>query len=75
MRFPAKFIDAINSPYIFISLAVVMFTSFIFYPVLFALVISLFDWKGVGPLDNFVGLRNYIEIIFSDPVFHFEKNE
>jgi len=70
MRFPAKFIDVINSPYVFIAFALIMFASFILYPVLFALVISLFDWKGVGPLDNFVGLRNYVEIIFFDPVFH-----
>jgi len=70
MRFPVKFTEAINSPYIFIALAVIMFATFILYPVLFALVISLFDWKGVGPLNSFVGLRNYIEIIFTDPVFH-----
>jgi len=69
MKFPVKFVDIINSPYIFIALTVIMFATFILYPVLFTLVISLFDWEGVGPLDNFIGLRNYIEIIFFDPVF------
>lgn len=70
MRLPAKINDTINSPYVFIAPAVAMFGVFILYPVLFAFVTSLHQWTGVGPLGDFVGVRNYIEVIFRDPVFH-----
>ena len=49
------------------TLAVYML--FVLYPILQASYYSLFKWKGLGALDNFVGLDNYRNIL-TDETFH-----
>ncbi|QPC84969.1 sugar ABC transporter permease [Phototrophicus methaneseepsis] len=54
-------------PYIFIAPNLAIFTLFVFIPILYALYMSLFEWKGIG-VPEFIGLQNYTEL-FQDPVF------
>ena len=48
--------------------AIIVYILFVLLPIGFAVYYSLYKWNGLEPLDNFVGLQNYIEA-FQDPVF------
>ena len=48
--------------------AVVMFVTFVIFPVFMAAYYGFFRWKGFGPPTDFVGLQNY-KIILTDPLF------
>lgn len=48
--------------------ALVLFVGFVLLPIAVAVYYSLYNWSGFGPLDNFVGLRNYVRTL-TDPVF------
>lgn len=52
----------------FLILPLAFYTVFVIFPVIQAAWFSLFKWNGLGPLSNFVGIRNFIKI-FADPVF------
>ena len=52
--------------YIFLAPSLIMFTVFMFYPILYTLYLSFFEWNMVKPEKKFVGLGNYIAI-FTDP--------
>lgn len=54
--------------YLFIGFPLILFSVFTFFPILFAFVISFFDWNLLIPDKPFVGLANYIEL-FQDEVF------
>jgi ABC-type sugar transport system permease subunit len=41
---------------------------FTLWPLIATIIYSFFDWDGISPLQDFVGIRNYIEIA-KDPVF------
>ena len=41
---------------------------FIFFPIVFAFIVSFFDWNLLLPDKPFVGLSNYVEVL-KDPVF------
>lgn len=45
-----------------------VFFVFTIYPVAMSHVYSFFKWPGYGPLDRFVGLENYIDLV-RDPLF------
>ncbi|MDR1711773.1 MAG: sugar ABC transporter permease [Propionibacteriaceae bacterium] len=49
--------------------AVLIFVSFVIFPVVMALRYGLYKWKGFGEPTDFVGLQNYV-IILQDPLFH-----
>ncbi|WP_434061488.1 carbohydrate ABC transporter permease [Paramicrobacterium agarici] len=48
--------------------ALVMFLSFVIFPVAMAAFYGFFQWKGYGPPTDFVGLQNYLTI-FQDSAF------
>lgn len=48
--------------------AAAMYIFFVLFPVARAVQYSLYEWNGLGPLEDFVGLRNFARI-FRDPVF------
>lgn len=48
--------------------ATVLFAIFMFYPLLYTLYLSFFDWNMTRPTKEFVGLENYISV-FTDPAF------
>jgi raffinose/stachyose/melibiose transport system permease protein len=48
--------------------ALVIYTLFVVYPVLQAMVYSLYRWNGFGPLTDFRGLENFVRL-FENAVF------
>jgi raffinose/stachyose/melibiose transport system permease protein len=46
----------------------VVFVTFVILPVVLAAVYSLYNWNGLGPLERFIGIDNYVRAL-SDPVF------
>jgi raffinose/stachyose/melibiose transport system permease protein len=53
---------------VFVTPALVLMGLFIAWPVASAVRMSFFRWRGFGPMDDFVGLRNF-ERVLSDEVF------
>lgn len=49
--------------------ALVIFAVFFVYPNLEVLYLSFFNWAGISPQKAFVGLQNYRQLFFEDPVF------
>lgn len=49
--------------------AILLFVTFVIFPVIMAAYYGFFKWKGFGIPTNFVGLKNYITIL-TDPEFH-----
>ena len=49
--------------------ALVVYVAFVFVPIAFAVIMSLFDGNRIAPLRNFVGLENYIEIFTAGRTF------
>ena len=54
--------------FLFLLPAFVIFLLFIIYPIFRAAYFSLFNWNGLGPATNFVGLNNFKQIL-TDKVF------
>ena len=63
-RFTRKYLIG----YIFIAVPVIWSFTFLFIPMIVSLVWSFMDYDGLHPA-VFVGLANYIQLIFKDPVF------
>ena len=53
---------------LFLTPAFLFYFLFIIFPILQAIYVSFFQWKGFGPPTNFVGLGNYTDIL-SDKYF------
>jgi raffinose/stachyose/melibiose transport system permease protein len=53
----------------FVTPALALMAVFILWPVISAVRMSFYRWKGFGPMDDFVGLRNF-EYVLTDDVFH-----
>lgn len=56
------------APYTFISPFYLVFLAFGLLPIVFSMVVSLYDWTGIRP-GGFVGLQNY-EVLLRDPQFY-----
>jgi multiple sugar transport system permease protein len=54
--------------YIFILPQLVLFLSLTVYPIIMSYIYSFFRWSGYGPLEEFVGLANFLETI-REPIF------
>lgn len=53
---------------LFTGPALVVFLGFVILPVVLAAVYSLYNWNGLGPLERFIGIDNYVRAL-TDPVF------
>lgn len=53
---------------LFVGPALIVFVTFVILPVVLAGVFSLYNWNGLGPLERFIGLDNYVRAL-SDPLF------
>lgn len=53
---------------LFLLPALVLYALFVLYPIVQSARYSLYDWNGLEPLDDFVGLGNFREA-FGDPLF------
>ena len=51
----------------FLLPAAILFITFVILPIFQATYTSLFKWNGLGPLDDFVGLKNYTRLFAHDP--------
>lgn len=65
--FPRRFRDKLVI-ILFLLPALVLFITFVIYPIFRSLYFSTFNWKGFGPAVDYVGLDNFRKI-FSDAVF------
>ena len=55
--------------YLFVLPAVVIFSIFYIYPFSQVFYLGLYEWDGVSAAKQFIGLTNFKEIIFSDPIW------
>ncbi len=54
--------------YLFISPFYVLFAVFGLYPIIYSFILSLHEWNAARPW-KFLGLENYHDLLFNDPVF------
>lgn len=47
-----------------IAPAIALYSLFVIYPLVSSVRYSFYNWSGVGPLNNFIGLRNYTYTLF-----------
>lgn len=64
---PRRFQDTLLIA-LFLMPSLILFLVFVIYPIFRSLYYSLFDWNGLGPAVDFVGLQNFIAIL-RDQVF------
>ena len=57
------------TPYLFISVAVGLLLLLTYLPAANMLWYSLNNWSGLGPVDDFVGVDNYLEVFTSPEIF------
>nr|WP_309504332.1 sugar ABC transporter permease [Nocardioides sp. CGMCC 1.13656] len=59
---------------LFVTPALALMAVFVAWPVVSAVRMSFYRWKGFGPMDDFVGWRNYQRVlsdeVFTDAVMH-----
>lgn len=53
---------------LFTGPALIVFLGFVILPVVLAAFYSLYNWNGLGPLERFIGIDNYVRAL-NDPVF------
>jgi raffinose/stachyose/melibiose transport system permease protein len=53
---------------LFLAPAFILFLAFLVYPIVRSVYFSMFDWNGLGPAVDYVGLNNFKDIL-SDKVF------
>jgi len=53
---------------LFVTPALALMALFVVWPVVSAVRMSFFRWKGFGPMDDFIGLDNY-QLVLTDDVF------
>lgn len=52
--------------YVFLMPQIIVFLVLSVYPIIMSYVYSFYDWSGIGPLDRFIGLGNYTQLLASD---------
>ncbi|SIT09611.1 carbohydrate ABC transporter permease [Alicyclobacillus vulcanalis] len=56
------------NPWVYLAPSLLIYIFIIIYPSVYTIIISLFKWNGISSR-VFVGLRNYVYLFQSDPVF------
>jgi len=64
---PRRFQDSLLIV-LFLLPALILFLLFVIYPIFRSIYFSMFDWNGLGPAVDFVGLQNFKDIL-TDKVF------
>jgi len=60
----------LNQPLViilFLLPAAILFLTFVLFPIVQAAYISLFKWNGLGPLEDFIGAKNFIRMFEHEP--------
>ncbi|MDQ0207326.1 carbohydrate ABC transporter permease [Alkalicoccobacillus murimartini] len=52
--------------YVFLMPQIIVFFVLSVYPIVMSYVYSFYDWSGIGPLNRFIGLSNYTQLLSSD---------
>jgi ABC-type sugar transport system permease subunit len=60
--------------YIFVAPQLLFVAAFTLYPIVMTHIFALFDWPGFGPLDDFVGLNNFISVLQDDLFWNAFRN-
>lgn len=64
-RFNGKYVLTIGA---FLLPSVLLYSLLVFFPLFQALYYGLYDWNGLGPLEDYVGLQNFKDVL-NDQVF------
>lgn len=54
------------TPYLFLLPAILIMLVFVYYPIIVNFYYSLFDWSAIDPNWDFVGLKNYVDLLGDD---------
>lgn len=54
--------------YLFLAPFLILYLAFTVWPLMATIIYSFFEWDGIQPLEDYVGLENYITIA-QDPIF------
>jgi len=57
------------TPYLFVAPVLAIVGVFIYWPLLYSIYLSFFDWNFVSPVKEFVGFDNFLRLA-DDPRFH-----
>lgn len=68
MKKSIKYKDIFSS-YLFVLPAILLFFVFSFYPIFKVVELSFFEWDGISRFMKFVGLGNFLDILFSNKVW------
>jgi ABC-type sugar transport system permease subunit len=61
--YPHSVLSTALTAWMFILPALALFVVFVVYPMIQSVYYSLFNWKGFGPLEDYVGFGNYQRIL------------
>ena len=62
------------APWVFLAPGLVMFIVYVIAPIFESFSISLYDWDGIAPNPEFIGLENYRELLDDDAFYTSLKN-
>jgi ABC-type sugar transport system permease subunit len=57
------------TPYLFVAPVLVVVGVFIYWPLIYSIYLSFFDWNFISPVKEFVGFANFVRLA-DDPRFH-----
>ena len=60
----------IKTAIIFLMPSLVVFSVFVFFPLVFSFYLSFHKWNLISPTKIFIGFKNYFDVFFSDPLFY-----
>lgn len=49
--------------FLFLLPAIIIFAVFVFWPIIYTIYLSFFDWNMISPVKQFVGFENYIDVL------------
>lgn len=52
--------------FLYLLPAILIFAVFVFWPIIYTIYLSFFDWNMISPVKRFVGFENYIDVL-SEP--------
>ena len=62
-------------PYLwFILPALIAYSALFLYPTVRAFYLAVFDWSGIGPIGDFIGLQNFRDLLTNDRFWNAAKN-
>lgn len=63
-------VQDLKTAIIFLAPSLLIFSTFVFFPLVFSLYLSFHKWNLISPKKTFIAFKNYIELFFNDPLFY-----